>query len=349
LSVEYLQIEARDTRYAYTTGRIRGLETHLLKDSDFARLKEAESLKETLQILSKIFPYSESIKVVEKGEEFEKGLEEEIKRTYQELRSFCPEPDLMDLFWLEYDFHNLKVLFKIRLQPNLSGRRISELEKNLFSAGTQNIEALKKAVLNEDLSALSPDFKILLHEDFSLIRNNFYPQAIDAFLDKQLFKCMSSKLAKYSDPFLKGLIQRQIDFFNITAFLRVEFWGRKDQREVLGGILTNGGTIDKKQLLELTGQPASSLREMLRATDYREAIEGALKEWENDYSLFSLDLFFDRYILGYTKIGFYTTFGRESLINYIFLKKQEIKTLRGILRGKFANLAREKMEKYLMI
>jgi len=349
LSIEYLQIADRNTRYAYTTGRIRGLEARLLKDSDFARLKEAEGIGEILQILSKTFPYSESMKVVEKEEEFEKGLEEELKRIYQELQSFCPEPDLVDLFWLEYDFHNIKVLFKIRLQPNLSERRTSEFERNFSCAGTQNIETLKKAVLKEDLSDLSPDLKILLHEGFSIIRENPHPQAIDTFLDKWFFKWMSSRLAKYSDPFLKELVRRQIDFFNIAAFLRVKFWGREDEKEFLGRILIDGGMVEKKRLLGLIGQQASSLRELLQATDYREAIEEALKEWENDYSLFSLDKFFDKYILGYTKRGFYITFGREPLINYIFLKKQEIKTLRGILRGKFAGLSRDKMEKYLMI
>lgn len=349
MSIPYLQIADRNTRYAYTTGRIRGLETHLLKDSDFTRLKEAEDAGEILQILSKISPYSESMKVVEKEEEGEKGLEEELKRTYQELRSFCPEPDLVDLFWLEYDFHNLKVLFKIRFQPNLSEMTVSEFEKNLSSAGTQDIETLKKAVLKEDFSRLSPDLKVLLNEGFSLIKKNPHPQAIDAFLDKQFFKWMSSRLAKYSDPFLKELIRRQIDFFNITAFLRVKFWGREDEKEFLGRILIDGGMVEKKRLLGSISQPASSLREVLHATDYSEAIEKALKEWENKYSLFSLDKFFDRYILDYTKRGFYITFGREPLVNYIFLKKQEIKSLRGILRGKFAGLPQDKMEKYLII
>jgi V/A-type H+-transporting ATPase subunit C len=160
---------------------------------------------------------------------------------------------------------------------------------------------------------------------------------------------MSSRLAKYSDPFLKELIRRQIDFFNITAFLRVKFWGREDEKEFLGRILIDGGMVEKKRLLGSISQPASSLREVLHATDYSEAIEKALKEWENKYSLFSLDKFFDRYILDYTKRGFYITFGREPLVNYIFLKKQEIKSLRGILRGKFAGLPQDKMEKYLII
>jgi len=347
MGIEYLQIESKDTRYAYATGRLRGLEVYLLKEGDFVRLKEAADAGEILQVLSKMPLYSDSMKGIEREEDFEKGLEEELKRTYRQLRSFCPEPDLVDLFWLEYDFHNLKVLFKIRFQKNLAETAASELEKNLSPSGTQNIEILKRAVLSEDFSDLSPDLKSIVQESFSSIAKSPHPQIIDSLLDKKLFKYLVLKLAKYSDPFLEELIRRQIDYFNITAFLRVKFWGMEDTRGFLEKILMDEGTVDKKKLLELANQPANSLREMLQATDYGKAIDEALREWENEHSFFSLDRFFEEYILSYTKRGFYVTFGREPLVNYIFLKKREIKVLRGILRGKLARLSEDKMEKYL--
>ncbi|MCD6318833.1 V-type ATPase subunit, partial [Candidatus Aerophobetes bacterium] len=64
-------------------------------------------------------------------------------------------------------------------------------------------------------------------------------------------------------------------------------------------------------------------------------LQKALEEWKDKQNLSVLDNFFDKSILKYTKVGLYITFGREPLINYIFLKKNELKKLRKILRGKY--------------
>ena len=139
-------------------------------------------------------------------------------------------------------------------------------------------------------------------------------------------------MKKYPDPFLARLIELQIDSFNIKAFFRLKlFWGEKASPEQ---VFAEGGIISKQQLLWMISQPLETLEEELRSTDYGEAIRLALEEQKKENSLFSLHKFFDEYILQHTYCGFYITLGREPLVNYIFLKKQEIKYLRGILRSK---------------
>lgn len=75
MNSDYFTIPTKDTRYAYTTGRIRGLEVRLLREADFSRMKQAGGVGEILQILGKLFPYSESMKKVQKEEDFEVGLD----------------------------------------------------------------------------------------------------------------------------------------------------------------------------------------------------------------------------------------------------------------------------------
>jgi len=340
LKIEYLQISGRNTSYAYATGRIRGLEKQLLKEGDFARIKEAEGLREALQILSKTFPYSESMKKVEKDEEFEIGLEEELKRTYEDLRSFCPEPDLVDLFWFEYDFHNLKVLFRIYLQG-----KTSEPGKDLFISGTQDPQVLEEALRTRNFTALSPEFQGLLKESLSFVKENSHPQDVDSFLDRRLFKWLSFKVRNYSDPFLDELLQIKIDRFNLLSFLRIKFWKVSDEKKLLDRTLVDGGMVKRERLLKLAGGSEELLARELENTDYGRAVEEVLKEEAQD-SLISLDKFFDEYILRHTKRGSYVTFGREPLVNYILLKKREIKNLRRILRGKMAGLSQSQIERY---
>ena len=139
-------------------------------------------------------------------------------------------------------------------------------------------------------------------------------------------------MKKYPDPFLARLIQLQIDSFNIKAFFRLKlFWGETASPEE---VFAEGGIISKQQLLRMISEPLETLEEELRNTDYGEAIRLALEEQKKENSLFSLHKFFDEYILEHTYCGFYITLGREPLVNYIFLRKQEIKHLRAILCSK---------------
>ncbi|MEA1964837.1 MAG: V-type ATPase subunit [Candidatus Aerophobetes bacterium] len=336
MSIEYLEVKGGDTRYIYTTGRIRGLEKHLLKETDFPRIKESEGIKEALETLEKIFPYSESLKKAEE-KNFEQILEEELKRTYKEIRSFCPQPDLVDLFWIEYDFHNLKVLLKAHFQENLSSGPASQLKASLSPAGTLDIETLKEAVQKEDFTPLPPRLKSLLEEVLSSIKENPEPYILDTLMDKLFFHWVYQRLRDYNALFLTQLIQKEIDSFNIKTFFRIKFLGREDEGKLLKEALIEGGEVDKKVWINLSSQPKESMEKELSSTDYIEIAKQVLEgKGEREESLLSLDKFFDEYILRYSKRGFYVSFGREPLINYILLKKQEIKRLRIILREKVA-------------
>jgi len=326
---KYVEIATKDTRYAYTTGRVRALELYLLKEADFIRIRQSGRIKEVLQILNKIFPYSESMKDIQKEEEFERGLDRELKRTYEEVRYFCPQPELIDLFWLDNDFYNLKVLLKTHFQERVSSGNSLFLRPPLSEAGTLDLTLLEESIAKEDFSELVPGVRDILQEIFSSMGNSHSLRFIDDFLNRQFFQWLVLEMKKYPDPFLARLIQLQIDSFNIKAFFRLKlFWGETAPPEE---IFAEGGIISKQQLLRMISEPLETLEEELRNTDYGEAIRLALEEQKKESSLFSLHKFFDQYILEHTYCGFYITLGREPLVNYIFLRKQEIKRLRAIL------------------
>ena len=329
---KYVEIATKDTRYAYTTGRVRALELYLLKEADFIRMRQSGKIEEVLQVLNKTFPYSESMKDIQKEEEFERGLDGELKRTYKEVRYFCPEPELIDLFWLENDFYNLKVLLKAHFQEKFFPENSPFLKPPLSEAGTLDLALLEESIVKEDFTGLTSEVKNLLQEIFSLMENSHSLRFIDDFLNKQFFQWLVLKMKKYADPFLARLIQLQIDSFNIKAFFRLKlFWGETAPPEE---VFAEGGIISKQQLLGMISEPLETLEEELRNTDYGEAIRLALEEQKKENSLFSLHKFFDEYVLEHTYCGFYITLGREPLINYIFLRKQEIKHLRAILCSK---------------
>ena len=101
-------------KYAYAVGRIKALETKLLDRSKIDRMIEAENVGDVLRVLSET-EYGDMIAEIKSAEEFEGILYMGLKRTYSVARSFYPDPELVDLFTLKYDFHNLKVLLKSKL------------------------------------------------------------------------------------------------------------------------------------------------------------------------------------------------------------------------------------------
>jgi len=333
MTLKYLEVPTKDTRYTYSTGRIRGLEIHLLQEADLNRLREARGIEEAMQILGKITPYSESLKNLP-PEKFERGLGEELKRVYQDLRSFCPHPELVDLFWLGYDFHNLKVLLKFHVQSQPPLNLVPPLEPQLSPAGTQDEEILKEAVREAEYSHLLPELGTLIQEAVVLTEAHPHPQVLDSFIDRHLFEWLRTRIEEYHDFFLTHLIELQIDSFNIQSFLRIKLWEETNEKELLERVLVEKGTVEKKELVQLASQPKEALGDRLDKTDYGEPVKKALEELEKEESLFGLERFFDSYILEYTRRGHYITFGKEPLVNYILLKKQEIKLLRQILREK---------------
>ncbi len=332
MTLKYTEVLSKDTRYAYTTGRVRALELYLLKEADFIRMRQLGKIEEVLQVLNKTFPYSESMKDIQREEEFERGLDRELKRTHEEVRYFCPEPELIDLFWLDNDFYNLKVLLKAHFQERVFSGKSLFLRPPLSEAGTLDLTLLAESIAKEDFSELVSGVRDILEKIFSLMDNSCSLRFIDDFLNRQFFQWLVLEIKKYPDPFLARLIQLQIDSFNIKAFFRLKlFWGETAPPEE---VFAEGGTISKQQLLWMISNPLETLEEELRNTDYGEAIRLALEEQKKENSLFSLHKFFDEYILEHTYCGFYITLGREPLVNYIFLRKQETKHLRAIMGSK---------------
>ena len=340
--MKYLEITTKDTRYVYPTGRIRGLEKYLLTAADLARIKEGKDLEESFQNLSRFYRYSESMRVCADPADFERGLEEEWKRTYVELRSFAPEPELIDLFWLEQDFHNMKVFFKLHAQ----GQNSQEIDKieHLSTSGTQNLDMLGSAIIKRDLLSLSPFFREIVQEGMDMIEKGTSARAIDLFLDRRYLQKFVAEMVTYQDDFLTDLAYMIVDSLNVKSALRIKLWSREDEKKLLEDSIIDGGTIEKDMITARAGEPPDSLLEIVRGTEYVRILQKALEEWGEKGSLFTLDASLEEGILSFTSRGLYITFGREPLVNYVLLKKSEVTKLRSILRAKKAHFSHSQIE-----
>ena len=184
---------------------------------------------------------------------------------------------------------------------------------------------------------LSPFFKNVVKQILGMVEKKISSRNIDFFLDKLYFQKFFSEIITYQDDFLTKLAMKIIDSSNIKNFLRIKLWNRKDEKELLEDFIIEAGYVKKDKIMAFAGEPPDSLLDVVKGTEYTPIVQKALEEWKNKGSLFTLNKSLEKNIFAFTHRGFYITFGREPLINYILLKRWEIKNLRSILRAKKAN------------
>ena len=101
---------ADDTRYAYAVARVRGMETRLLDRQWIERLL-AETADGAVKALSDSV-YQDAMVDIERPEDIEAGLERALAETLGTVSGISPEPELIDLFRIRWDFRNLKSIVK---------------------------------------------------------------------------------------------------------------------------------------------------------------------------------------------------------------------------------------------
>ena len=97
--------------YAYACARISALEKSLFGKEAVRRMAEG-SMEDALRMLSDA-KYGNLPDAT--GEDTERMIESVRRQTAQTIRDLSPDPALTDLFLLQTDAHNLKVLVKARL------------------------------------------------------------------------------------------------------------------------------------------------------------------------------------------------------------------------------------------
>lgn len=319
--MEYLTSRV-SPKYLYLTGRIRALENLLLREQDFSYLEEEKEKEKILSFLQKKPLYADSLK----GEELEEGMEREWTRTRESLRFFSPEPELVDLFWWEKDFHNFKILLKAKSK----GKEIPE-ELISFS-GTLSWENLKEAIEEEKTSLLPSPFREMTEEGLLFLKQERTPLEIDLWLDRKMWALLGERMRDYKDPFLDGLIQLLLDLYHLNLVVRVTLRREETLKEFFERGVVEGGGVEKEKWLHILSRGLESLSEFLKGTDYYEFVEEELTNWKKE-DLSSLEDFQRKKILSFTYRGFYVSSGREVLINYIFLKKFEIERIRKGVRS----------------
>ena len=324
--------------YAFANGRIRKLENGLLNKDILDRMIKSNDIVSALKILteSDLNDYSFDLN---NPSDFEDSLNQELLHTYSIIKSISKVSTFNFLYFTfasKYDFHNIKILIKSKyLKKEFSSELISPI-------GTINIEKLNSAIKDEKYEDIPDSFEFLIKKTFSEYNKFKDPEIIDFVLDRERYVMIFNKIREIEiieeeEPYLRRFIKINIDLNNIINCIRAKIRGEK--KTFTKEFLIPEGDFKIENLIEVYDSPLSSWFEKLRYTDYKNIIELGVNYFQKNNSLMELEKLIDNFILNFSKIGKYITFGIEPIVGFITAKENDIKNIRIILSGKLNNLS----------
>lgn len=322
--------------YAYAVGRIRVLENSLLGRDKIERMLEAPSPEDVIKVLVES-EYGLGQELASPYE-YERLLAGEQEKTFRLIDEITPNKAVTDLFLLQYDINNLKVLLKIRFMDNVQEEPLSPL-------GTIPAGILRNAVNEKKYDNLPVFLSTALDELENIISVRMDPQKIDVMLDRAYYDHIFKVCSKRHNHFMKEYFTKRVDLLNIKTLLRVKKIG--SGIDFLKELLINHGSFDAKFFLEALDESPEQLVDRLRSTAYEKVTTLGIQSFERDKTLTVYERLEDDYLLNFVKARKHNPFGIEAIIGYLLAKENEQKIIRIIMVGMLNKISKDRIRERL--
>ena len=329
--------------------RIR--ENNLLTSNDLERLNDYNSVEDVLNALSDS-SYRDAIQNLNRPEEYEKILDEELKNSYELIENTAGDDNILQYFRERYNFHNLKVLVREIAQD--------ESYANLYNdIGNIDLAYIKRRLSSDNIEVgFLESLEIEGYEPFnkSVNENDTYveygkdalkkfrqtnnPKDIDITLDKAYYEKLLIDAKEIDLEELIKYTKERIDLINIKTLLRIKAQG--SEASDLSEALIDGGYIEPERLVELAPADINHIVVKLSNENINKYLVRSLDDEKTlDQNLLDLEKAIDDHQMDYSRLAKSMTYGPEVLMNYIISKEAEIKNLRIILVSKLNSLSKE--------
>ena len=314
----------KDTDYLFLSTRVRALETQMLTRDRMEQMLEAKIPEDAAAVLLDC-GYGDIRPLTVPG--LNQALAAEQETIYSELSFFAPDPVLIDVFKVRYDYHNAKVLLKSEAQ----GFSADEL---MLDLGRVPARELREKLLASDFRGLPPVLQEAVQEARETLGTTKDPQLSDLVLDRACYEDMFSIARQAGSDFLAGYVRISIDAANLRSAVRAGRMGKGT--EFLKPILFEGGNIDTGRVLSAAGA-GGSLPDLYALSLLKEAAEAGGEALEGG-RLTEFERLCDNAVNDYLKTARLIPFGDAPVVAYLAAKENEFTAIRILLTGKLAGL-----------
>lgn len=321
----------KDTDFLYATMRVRVNENNLLSPSAIERMCDAKTPEEAAKIIADagygdVSPRS--------FRDIERAILEMRRNVMAFIREISPCEEILEVFALKYDFHNIKTILKSAFSE-------SSPERLLSDASFVEKDVLLFAINSGDMSALPEIMANAIFEAKDALARTRDPQIADFILDRAYFEMINAAAKRSKSKFLMGYTELLADVANLRSAVRNMRQGRGD--EVLSSSLVPGGSISSEVFLAYDfdeGFSSSPLSEAARLGKDAASGKSGLMAFEKEL---------DTVLIRYMQSAKYASFDERPVIAYIAARDAEAMSIRIIMAGKLEGLSPEEIRSRLRV
>ena len=304
--------------YIYSSSRIKAVENELVSSVDFERLLSLSKGSDLIKAIKDT--YLGKFLVDDTVEGVFQALELSLQSNKKLLIEIAPDQELLDLFWIRYDVHNLKVV----LRAVKSGLTFREIENILSRLGRISPERIFNSVSTGKLEVLEPEL-VTSYEKALKEVNDHNIAGADREIDFGYFNLLKRLGEESKNQLITDFVRLQIDLYNLKTRLRLMHTPRLDGEKYF---------IDKGSFtfaeIETREQVIEKLSKMGNESFWKEAIDIYINEGHSTL----LDTKFDDYLFVWLKSLNQDVFSAATLLTY-WLKSQNLNhSIQAILVGK---------------
>lgn len=309
-------------RYGYAVARLRAMSGRLLEEALLQRILESEDLDSALKVLGETV-YSSWLMELKGNGEFDRAIEAELLHVYGEVQKFVPDPALVHLCRLPYDFHNVKVLLKSALLVREGGERRFDL---LTSLGNIPSDDLIMSMESEDFRLLPFGLHLLVPHCFSVWEQTKDILEVEKLLDEGLFAAMRKTASATGIEAASLWVRGKIDAENVRNLLRMK---RMDMETgSAAGFLHDGGLISREKLLSLYAEPVEGWGRILSFSDVSKTFSHVQDANDLNSLVVEMEKVLDEYTAAIVESSKYQAFAPENVISFLWKKELEAKNIR---------------------
>ena len=310
--------------YLHISARVHALENRLLTRERMERMLSARSVEEAAKVLAEC-GYGEFPSLTPTA--IEHVLDQTRCALFSELYRDVPNPAILDVFCIKYDYHNAKVLLK----AEATGQSPDKL---LLDAGRYPAQRLKEDYLQMDLDRYSSIFSQAVEQAKDLLASSGDPQAADFLLDQAHFEELLETAKAARSSFLQGYVRLLIDATNLRSAVRAARMGKGS--DFLRRVLLPNGDIQMDSLLA-AGSGGADLAGIFAHTYLTAAAQEGAAVMRGG-SLTGFERLCDDAVMHYLAQARRIPFGEQAVIGYLYARESEFTAIRTILSGRMAGL-----------
>ena len=318
----------RDNDYLCLSAMLRGKEAHMIGAEAFQRMADAENAAAAAKMAE---DYGYTDLDLSTPQTVDASFGRIRTAVYEDLAGILPQPALLDLFRLKYDYHNAKVLVK-------NAARGQDVSAMLSSEGRLTIAEIQELYASETAFGTLKDAMTEAAETLARTQN---PQLSDFGLDLAYFREMR-ECAKTLGGISEDYIHLLIDCANLNSYVRSVRMGKS--ADFLKFALTEGGTIDPDVLL--ARWPDADVTDLYAGT----ALENAARfagEAMGGWKITPFELACDNALSACLADTRFVPFGADAVVYYLASLDTEIRNLRMVLSGKICGISSEAIKERL--